>query len=290
MALERLEPVQFEVEAGGLTIRGEEVGEGPPIVLLHGITATRRYVVHGSLALARAGYKLITYDARGHGESDPAPPGEGYGYEELAADLDSVLRARTDPPALVGGHSLGCHTAATWALERPGEPAGLVFIGPVSLGLPAPGEALAYWDGLAEGLESDGLEGFISAYEASLEVPPDWRERVLSITRERIGRHRRPEAFADALRQVARSRPFDGLAELGSLDVPALVVASHDEVDPGHPFAVAEAWAEALPDARLISEERGEAPLAWQGGRLSREIATFCEQPAVARRLRAAPH
>ena len=52
--------------------------------------------------------------------------------------------------------------------------------------------------------------------------------------------------------------------------MPALVVASHDEADPGHPYAAAAAYAEALPRARLISEEEGESPLAWQGGKLSR--------------------
>ena len=57
--------------------------------------------------------------------------------------------------------------------------------------------------------------------------------------------------------------------------MPALVVASHDEADPGHPYAVAAAYAEALPRARLISEEQGESPLAWQGGKLSRAIADF---------------
>jgi hypothetical protein len=57
--------------------------------------------------------------------------------------------------------------------------------------------------------------------------------------------------------------------------MPALVVASHDEADPGHPYSVAAAWAERLPQGRLISEERGQSPLAWQGGRLSRAIADF---------------
>jgi pimeloyl-ACP methyl ester carboxylesterase len=286
MALERLEPKPFEVDAGGFAIRGEEVGEGPPIVLLHGITATRRYVVHGSVSLARSGFRLITYDARGHGESDPAPAGQGYTYEELARDLEAVLAALTDSPPIVGGHSLGCHTAATWALGHPGEPAGLVFIGPVNVGVPAPPEVLAYWDGLAEGLESDSLDGFMRAYEENLGVAPEWREKIIAITRERIGRHRQPEAFAEALRQVARSQPFESLSELESLDVPALVVASHDEADPTHPYSVAEAWADALPRAELISEERGQAPLAWQGGRLSREIAAFCERPQVSERLR----
>jgi pimeloyl-ACP methyl ester carboxylesterase len=81
-----------------------------------------------------------------------------------------------------------------------------------------------------------------------------------------------------ALREVPRSLPFEGLDSLESLDIPALVVASHDRADPGHPYEVAAAWAEALPQARLVSEEEGQSPLAWQGGRLSREIAAFCEQ------------
>ena len=46
------------------------------MVLAHGVTATRRYVVHGSKALARAGYTQISYDARAHGESGPAPDGQ----------------------------------------------------------------------------------------------------------------------------------------------------------------------------------------------------------------------
>ena len=69
---------------------------------------------------------------------------------------------------------------------------------------------------------------------------------------------------------------------------PALVVASRDSADPGHPYAVSAAYAERLPEARLISEAEGESPLAWQGGRLSREIASFCAEPAVAERLRQA--
>ena len=62
----------FELWRDGVALRGEEVGAGPPVVLAHGLTATRRYVVHGSNALPRAGFRLISYDARGHGESDPA--------------------------------------------------------------------------------------------------------------------------------------------------------------------------------------------------------------------------
>jgi pimeloyl-ACP methyl ester carboxylesterase len=280
-----VEPTPFAVEASGVELAGESVGEGPPIVLLHGVTATRRYVVHGSNALPRRGYRQISYDARGHGSSAPAPVDAGYTYGDLAGDLGVVLEAQGVERPVLCGHSMGCHTIAAFALERPDRIAGVVLIGPVQLGLPAPDEVLAAWGRLADGLERGGVEGFMEAYEADLTVEGPMRETVLRITRERIELHRHPDAVARALREVPRSVPFDGMAELGFLDVPALVVASHDEIDPGHPYPVAEAWAAAIPGSRLISEERDESPLAWQGGRLAREIAAFCEQPAVAERL-----
>ncbi len=57
----------------GLRALGSPPAQGPPIVLLHGLTATRRYVVMGSRTLEREGYRVIPYDARGHGHSTPAP-------------------------------------------------------------------------------------------------------------------------------------------------------------------------------------------------------------------------
>ncbi len=276
----------FEVPSDGVRLSGEEVGEGHPVVLLHGITATRRYVLHGSLALARRGYRQISYDARGHGESSPAPDGGGYAYGALTADLGAVVgEIAPDASPVLVGHSMGCHTAAAYALEHAGEVAALVLEGPVTLGLPASEETLTYWDSLANGLEGGGLEGFMEAYEAGLDTDPAWTETALRITRERMQLHRHPEALAQALREVPRSLPFEGLTELETLDVPSLVVASYDEADPGHPYAIAEAWAEQLSRARLVSEEPGKSPLAWQGGRLSRVIADFLEEPAVKERL-----
>ena len=57
--------------------------------------------------------------------------------------------------------------------------------------------------------------------------------------------------------------------------MPTLVVASNDDADPGHPYEAAAAYAEALPNAQLLSESEGESPLAWQGGKLSRALAAF---------------
>ncbi|MFT3862715.1 MAG: alpha/beta hydrolase [Solirubrobacterales bacterium] len=264
-------------------LRGEAAGEGAPIVLCHGLTASRRYVVHGSRALERAGHRVVTYDARGHGESDPAPADQSYGYPELIADLERVVEAEIGPSErfLLGGHSMGAHTAVGYALAHPERLSGLVIIGPTYVGEISEA-ALAYWDGLASALEEGGIDGFVEYLRRNGGTGEAWRDAVMRISAERMGLHRNPRGLARALRETPASRPFGSLEELAGLDVPALVVASGDEADPGHPYAVAEAYAASLPRARLISEDEGQSPLAWQGGRLSREISLFALEPDVA--------
>lgn len=258
-------------------IHGEVAGEGAPIVLCHGITATRRYVVHGSRGLDRAGHAVVSYDARGHGESDPAPDGRGYGYPELVGDLEAVVATAVgDGPFVLAGHSMGAHTAVAYALRHPRRLAGLVVIGPTYMG-EISDDSLAYWDGLAMALEDGGVDGFVDYIDANQGADPAWRDSVLRFTRERMLLHRHLPAVVDALRAVPRSRPFEEPAELESIEVPALVIASHDAADPGHPRHVAEAYAERLPQARLTGEAEGESPLAWQGGKLSREIAAYIQ-------------
>jgi pimeloyl-ACP methyl ester carboxylesterase len=269
-----LQAATFEVGPAPL-LRGEAEGEGPPVVLCHGITATRRYVLHGSRAPARAGYCVITYDARGHGESEAAPVGEGYGYPQLIDDLERVVAQEVgEERFLVGGHSMGAHTAVGYALRHPERLAGLAVIGPTFLG-EIKSESLEYWDGLAAALESGGIDGFVAYIGERQGIDPRWRDSVMRFTRERMERQGDLAALAVALRQVPRSKPFESLDELTGIDIPTLVVASNDDADPGHPYAAAAAYAEALPRAELISEEEGESPLAWQGGKLSRVLAAF---------------
>jgi pimeloyl-ACP methyl ester carboxylesterase len=276
------EPAELAVGPAPV-LRGSAAGEGTPIVLCHGLTASRRYVVQGSRFLEREGHRVITYDARGHGESDPAPAGQGYGYPELIADLERVVEAEVgEGRFLLGGHSMGAHTAVGYALAHPERLSGLVIVGPTYTGGPPADSTLAYWDGLAAALEAGGVEGFVECLMRESGVAEAWRDGVAKASRQRMELHRNLGEMARALRETPASQPFGSLADLAGLQVPALVVASHDEADPGHPYAVAESYAAALPNARLISEDVGQSPLAWQGGRLSREISLFALEPDVA--------
>lgn len=261
----------------GVSLAGQRAGGGPAIVLLHGLTATRRYIVMGSRALERASMLVLAYDARGHGSSSPAPDARAYGYERLARDLEQVLDAEGIERAVIAGASMGAHTALRFALEQPARVAALGVITPAyDPSAERSPQGYAHWDALAAGLREGGVEGFLAAYDFA-SVPAAWRETVAQVMRQRLSAHEHPLAVADALEVVPRSRPFESFEQLGQITAPALVIASRDEADPSHPLAVGERYAEAIPGARLLVEEPGQSPLAWQGGQLSNvllELAT----------------
>jgi pimeloyl-ACP methyl ester carboxylesterase len=259
----------------------EEAGEGPAVVLLHGLTATHRYVVMGSKALERGGHRVIAYDARGHGHSDPAPSPDAYGYDVLADDLERVMDERGVERAVLAGASMGAHTLLRFALHRPERVAGLVVVtpayDPVDNDDP---RRLAHWDALAEGLRRGGVEGFVEAYGTPA-VPEKWRETVVKVIRQRLSAHEHPEALADAIQAVPRSHPFGTLHDLEAIEAPTVIVADRDEADPEHPLSVGEDYARVIPGAELVVEEPGSSPIAWQGGQLSRVIGELAARARV---------
>jgi pimeloyl-ACP methyl ester carboxylesterase len=261
---------------GSITLHGEEVGEGPPIVLVHGLSATRRNVVQGSRHLARRGYRLVAYDARGHGASDPGP---SYEYSDLVADLEAVIDDRElDRPALVGS-SMGAATVLTYALKHPDRVPALVQITPAYTGEGRTAENVDSdtWNELADALESGGVEAFVDVAQPD-DLPARWREVAEEATRQRMERHEHPAAVAAALRAVPYSEAFDGLDKLESLEVPTLIVASRDEADWLHELDVARDYEKRLPNVEFAVEDEGEAPLAWQGAKLSGVIGDFLER------------
>jgi pimeloyl-ACP methyl ester carboxylesterase len=264
----------------GVRIAGEVAGEGVPIVLLHGLTATRRYVVMGSKVLERSGHRTIAYDARGHGHSSPAPSPEAYTYELFAEDLGAVLDKLRIERAVLAGASMGAQTALRFALAHPDRVLALGLITP-AFDPDAHGESGSYasWDRLAEGLREGGVEGFVEAYDLD-PIPERFRDTVAKVLRQRLCAHDHPLAVADALQAVPRSRPFECWDELRSVGVPTVVIASRDDADPTHPLAVGERYAAAIPDAKLVVEDEGppiRSPIAWQGGQLSKVLAELVE-------------
>jgi pimeloyl-ACP methyl ester carboxylesterase len=278
-----VETTEFQVlrqlpGAGSFTLSGEALGDGAPVVLLHGLSATRRNVVQGSRALVKRGYRLISYDARGHGASQPAP---SYGYGDLVSDLEAVLEElELDRAALVGS-SMGDATAMAFALEHRERVPALVQITPAYTGYARTGDVDGEsWERLANALDG-GIEEFIRVAQPG-NLPERWRDVAREATRQRMERHADLSAVAQALREVPSSIAWKGLHALSELALPVLVIGSQDDSDWLHPLGVAEEYCRKLPNCELVVEEKGQSPLAWQGARLSNAIADFFDRVGYA--------
>jgi pimeloyl-ACP methyl ester carboxylesterase len=260
--------------AGSITLEGETLGDGPPVVLLHGLSATRRNVVQGSRALVKRGYRLISYDARGHGRSSPAP---GYEYGDLVEDLAAVLAHLDLERAALVGSSMGAATAMAFTLEHPERVPALVQITPAYTGYARTGNADGeVWERLAGALD-EGIDRFVEVAQPT-GLPERWRDVAREASRQRMERHEDLAAVAQALRELPPSIAWKGLEPLAGLDVPVLVVGSQDDSDWLHPLGVAEEYCRRLPRGELVVEDKGESPIAWQGARLSNLIADFFQR------------
>ncbi|MDQ8045488.1 MAG: alpha/beta fold hydrolase [Solirubrobacteraceae bacterium] len=275
---------ELTIHGPGPTISGTRGGpdDGPVrLMMLHGLTATRHYTVMGSRHLDRRGIANVAYDARGHGASGAGDGPSDYTYAALRDDLHAAVEELNPAgePVVLLGISMGSHTAVRYALDHPERVAGLVLITPAHLPGANAGDRSA-WDELAAALRGpDPIDAFVRASHLET-LPPDYRDQVGLAIRQRIGRHTNLPALADALDGIPGSSPFDSMDELASISTPTVIVGSRDEIDPSHPFAVAERWAAAIPGARLEVEEAGKSPLAWQGGRLARFAEELVEGAA----------
>ena len=126
-------PDQF-FDSDGVRIRYVEQGQGPAIVLMHGMTGTldRHFIANGVFANLARDYRVIAIDLRGHGKSGkPHAPG-AYG-EEMARDVGRLLDHLKIPRAHIAGYSLGAFIAARFAAMQPERLTSVVYIASLPL-------------------------------------------------------------------------------------------------------------------------------------------------------------
>ncbi len=101
----------------GLRLHYQQVGDGPDVVMVHGITGNlAAWHLHIVPALSDR-FRILTYDLRGHGYSDT--PSTGYSPDDMATDLADLLDALDLPRAVIVGHSYGADIALYFAARHP---------------------------------------------------------------------------------------------------------------------------------------------------------------------------
>lgn len=166
----------------GLSLAVETRGapDAPPVLFAHGFGQSRRSWVRTASALAEGGWRTVTFDARGHGDSGRAPDG-AYHLESFVADLLVVADSLGEPPVMVG-HSMGGLLAMVAAGEvRPAPFRALVLV-----------DITPRWEasGVARilGFMREHLDGFASLEEAARKVAAYAPGRTRSRSAEELAR------------------------------------------------------------------------------------------------------
>jgi len=224
----------------GLTLVVEDHGgSGAPVILVHGLGFARRHWQAQVAALLEAGFRPITWDLRGFGDSEM--PVQPYDVATVADDLERVRQHLGFERFHLVAHSLGGMVALRYVLDRPERVLSLVLASTSSHnGVRASAMARA-----VEVLSFKGFDVAIEEPEIATEV-----DRIVESLRPVLG-DIRPVLRGFCLKpDPARARAWGAVVgftvrhQLGDIAVPSLVV--HGENDPIIPFVTGKLTAEAM--------------------------------------------
>lgn len=228
------------------------VGEGPPVLLVHGIPGSSGVWDGVATRLVQAGHRVLMPDLLGFGGSDRPGPGESLWVGGQAGALGRVLAELTEAPALVVGHDYGAPTSVVLAKREPKRVRGLVLAaGNLFTDTPIPGPLKALRVPALRGVAARLMFslpslGLMLRFGAGRPRPPMDRSIYLGDEGQRTAIR---WIFATALGDL-ESRYGEVEAALTSLEGPVVVVWG--DRDPFFPLGEGRRATEAIPGAELL--------------------------------------
>ena len=230
-----------------IQFRYEERGSGLPFFFQHGLGAD----VSQPFGLFKppVGIRLIGFDARAHGQTQPVGPKEKISLAAFADDLLALMDLLKVERGVVGGISMGAAIALNFTLRFPERVAGLILSRPAWLDGPNPWNVKMF--SLVARLIRDhgprrGQELFRQTveYGETVQTHPEVAWSLLSQFE-----HPRAEVNAINLERIPRDTPSTDRRDWAAIRVPTLVLAHRG--DPVHPFEYGEVYARVIPGAEF---------------------------------------
>jgi pimeloyl-ACP methyl ester carboxylesterase len=219
---------EFVTAPDGVRIAWDTVGEGPPVVLVHGFGASRmqNWRAPGWYdALTGGGYTVVALDCRGHGGSDKPHNSAAYTETAMATDIGLVMRAAGHERAFVIGYSMGGSLTLRFAYEHP-ERVEAAIIGGVG----------ANYFTRSQDWRAAIADGLLA--ENASELKPV--QRMFRDFAHQPGKD--PRALAACMREP---KPPLTREQLASITLPALVVCGETDAVSGPPEPLASALGNA---------------------------------------------
>jgi pimeloyl-ACP methyl ester carboxylesterase len=241
----------LDIEGGRIAY--DVTGTGPLVVLSHGIGDRRQAYRFLAPKLAQAGYRVVSADLRGHGESSmgwkSVTGTEAITRTDIAGDLLALVRA-LGGPAVIVGHSISGGAATIASAKEPELVSGIVQINPftktqkVSLGGLLRIRRYRRGITLLAGLQLFRSLGIWMRYlnVAYPTKPADYTDYMAALA----AKLREPGRMAEFMK-TGKSTPADAGAQLPSVKCPALVIMGTLDPDFADPRAEGDAIAAAMP-------------------------------------------
>ena len=221
-------------------------GEGIPFIFQHGLGGDAEQPF--GLFDPPAGFRLLAFDCRAHGQTQPVGNPDKIHIPQFSADLNSLLDALKIEQAIVGGISMGAALALHFALQNPQRVLGLVLSRPAWLDGPMPAENRNAYGTIAQLLREYGpIKGArlftkTDVYAKLSQRSPDVAESLLKqfhapLAEERVIR----------LAQIPNDAPHPDRSIWRTLNIPTLILANKQ--DPIHPFRFGQQLAQSIPGA-----------------------------------------
>ena len=227
---------EFVTAPDGVKIAYEVVGQGRPVLLIHGFASDRKQNWKGAMwydTLTSGGYRVIALDNRGHGESDKPHDVSFYGHEKMAGDAFAVMQAAGVSDTLLMGYSMGGYIAMSLLVTHPERFAKAVIggVGASYLDIRAAEGAVA--DPGRRAVVADALEA------ADPSTITDRTARDFRAFADQAGKDRL--ALAACMRG---NRDVFSKVQLGRVQNPVLVVCGENDLLTGPPDPLAAAFAQ----------------------------------------------
>ncbi|MBJ6645861.1 alpha/beta fold hydrolase [Streptomyces sp. BSE7-9] len=243
----------------------EDHGTGQPVVLIHGYPLDGHSWEKQTAALLAAGYRVITYDRRGFGQS--SQPTTGYDYDTFAADLNTVMETLDLRDAVLVGFSMGTGEVGrylgTYGSERVAKAAFLASLEPYLLKTDdnPTGVDGSVFEGIEKAVTADRYAYFTAFYQDFYNLDENLGTRI---SEEALRNSWNVAAGSSAYASIAAVATWttDFRADLAKIDVPALIL--HGTADRILPIeATGEPFHRALPQAEYVVVEGAPHGLLW---------------------------
>ena len=262
---------QRTVTANGLAYRIDISGDGPPLLLLHGFTGSRRNWRPHLPAFA-SDFKVIALDLLGHGETAVPQTPQRYQMEQAAADLVTIIDQITTPPVHLLGYSMGGRLALYFALNF------YPYVRKLILESASPGLKTAQAraerqqrdEALADFIEREGIVAFVDRWEKL----PLWatQKQAETAVRQTLRQQRlqnNPAGLAHSLRGMGTGVQPSLWPHLSQMDTPTLLLCG--ELDDKF-VAINREMVTLMPQAQLAIVPQAGHTVHWERPLLFQQI------------------